>query len=135
MPRMVSDEVWRQLDPYAGRLPERTTRQLWWAAAAMSLVLAAAAAVWVSGLVVPQIFASGESSSSAAAPPLDATIELRIRNHGWVSIRVTGAGLRGPGLRFDGVTGNFPHTLVPDESMTFTVRYRVTDCAAAGATS
>jgi hypothetical protein len=136
MPKMVSDEVWQQLDPYAGRLPERTTRRLWWAGVAMSVVVALAAAAWYGGFVVPQLRADGgQSGSSTITEPLDITSEVRIRNDGWVSIRVTDAGLRGPGLRLEGVTGGFPHTLVPGESMTFTLRYLVTDCAAARGTN
>src|SRR5262245_37247649 len=133
MTRMVSDEVWQQLDPHAGRLPERTTRRLWRIAAVMSVFMATAAAAWYGGLAVPQLAAENQSASTTGSinEPAEVTHEVRIRNNGWVSIRVTGAGLRVPGLRLEGVTGDFPHALVPGESMTVTLRYLVTDCAAA----
>ena len=90
MSTLLTDEVWRQLDPGAGRLSRRTARRLWLAYGAGFVAAAAAVAVWLSGLVIPQV-----------GWPLHDSFEYGIRGRHFPAQRVrpqqrldTGAGAR-----------------------------------------
>ena len=130
MTQFVSDEVWTQLDPNVGRLPRRTTWRLAIGAALALLVLAAASAVWRSGLVTNRLVWDDMASHSASATHTFIEHSVEIRNTGWVPITILGAAESGPGLRLDRIDGSFPMTVEPDATVSFVVRFTVTDCAA-----
>jgi hypothetical protein len=52
---LVSDEVWRQLDPEAGRLPRRTVLRLRWTISATLALTLLVGLAWQSGLVLPRL--------------------------------------------------------------------------------
>ena len=131
MERYVSDEVWRQLDPRAGRLPRRTTLRVWIAATLVAVVAAATGVVWGSGAVVPRLVYPLTAATSASGGPTGPLMrELTVENRGWVALTLLGAGRDAPGLDLAEVAGTFPVTLVPGDRLSFVLVYRLTDCAA-----
>jgi len=126
---MVSNEVWRQLDPEAGRLPRRTVMRLRWTVASI-LVLAVLAGVgWRSGLIVPRVGWPNEGRSwQVSGNRIE--YEIHVANRGWTPIDVVGLGRSGPGFELVEVHATLPTTLAPGEAMDAVLLYRVNDCAA-----
>lgn len=131
MERLVSDGVWRQLDPYAGQLAGRTVRRLRLTAAAVVALAVAVGALWWSGLVLPRLaWPAGSGGYGWSTGPDVVRHDVMIRNEGWTPVEVLGLGRGGAGLRLVEVRGVFPTTLRPGQTMEAAVVYRVTDCAA-----
>lgn len=127
---MLRDEVWGQLDPWAGRLAPRTPRRLALALLVLLVVAEAGVVAWVSGLAAPRIRmnkAGGSSATMLPGPGFDYSIELE--NHGWLPATVTGLGGDQAGLRLS-TTVRSPVILRPGQSMQITVAYEIIDCAA-----
>ena len=126
---LVSDEVWRQLDPGAGRLPRRTVLRLRWT---ISTTLALALLVglgWRSGVVLPRLGWPNDGEGwSIEGNRVE--YSMHIANRGWTSVEVLDVGRSGPGFVLDSVRAQLPTTLRPGESMEAVLIYRVTDCAA-----
>jgi hypothetical protein len=128
---LLSDDVWRQLDPHAGRLPRRQTAMLWLTIAAVAAVVAAGVVVWRGGYLVARVDtrheATGFSWGASTGGPI--TIQFPISNDGRTAITVTSIGRSGPGLTLDAPAG-LPLTLAPHTGEVVYLRYEVTDCAA-----
>ena len=127
--RVVSDEVWHQLDPSAGRLSGRTTRRLWAAFLAALLLYVLGVAVWYSGLLVPQLRWTSTSWQVSEVQNLS-RLTIDISNGGLFPATVVEAGGAAPGLELIGVEGPLPATLRPGDAVTVTLIYRFSDCAA-----
>ena len=127
MTRLLSDEVWQQLDPGGARLSRRQTWRVWLVAAAVTVLLVAATVLWRSGLIVPRLEATADGS---LAGPGVITYDLSIRNDGLTEVRLLAAGRSGPGLELVQVASPFPVTLGPGDGAILRLFYRVTDCAA-----
>jgi hypothetical protein len=138
--RIVSDEVWAQLDHRAGRLPRRTARRLTAAVGALLTLIAVASVVWEGGLVVAHLSANEMSWGWSWDPPRSVFVEVRVRNDGWLPVTMVDVGGDVPGLRFVGAQQSialdpappppFPIRLAPGEEAIFNLRYEVTDCTA-----
>lgn len=126
---LLTDEVWRQLDPTAGRLPRRTVLRLRRAIAVTLTVAVLAGLAWQSGLVVPRLDWSRSSGYAYQINPSWFEYVLSLTNRGWTPVEVVGAGHSGPGLRLDEVRGAFPTTLAIGATMSLVLRFTVTDCA------
>jgi hypothetical protein len=124
----VSDEVWRRLDPNAGRLRGPLSGRT-------SVVLAAlipslAVAVWWSGLIVPKLVWPNGSWWAESTPGGTVYVHVEVANGGVVPATVLRAGDSGPGYQLIGLQGSLPAELGRGESVPFTLVYRVTDCDA-----
>jgi hypothetical protein len=126
---MLSNEVWRQLDPEAGRLPRRTVQRLRWTVATV-LVLALLAGVgWRSGLITPRL-AWPNAGGGLELRGNRVEYEVHVVNRGWTPIEVVGLGRSGPGFELVEVHATLPTTLKPGERMDAVLLYRINDCAA-----
>jgi hypothetical protein len=131
MARLVSDEVWRQLDPNVGRLSRRTSRRLLLSGVVGLVVVLAAAVGWRSGAVSPRLVWSQDSAYAFSfGPGGPVTASVNVTNSGWVPLTLVGVGRSGPGLELARVEGILPITLGPGDATTFILTYRITDCAA-----
>jgi hypothetical protein len=130
MARLVSDSVWQQLDPYAGRLSARTARRLRVGAAIVAIAAVSAGALGWSGLIVPNIGWPRDGGWGASTSPELITHEVVVENKGWAPVEVLGMGRSGAGLELVEVRGTFPTTLEAGQTMQAELVYRVTDCAA-----
>jgi hypothetical protein len=126
---MLSNEVWRQLDPEAGRLPRRTVLRLRWTVAAVLVLAVLAGLGWRSGLIKPRVaWPNAGGSWEVAGNRIE--YEIHVTNRGWIPIEVVGLGRSGPGFELVDVRATLPTTLAPGESMDAVLLYRVNDCAA-----
>lgn len=129
--RVVSDEVWRQLDPSAGRLSGRTTRRLWTAFLAALLLYVVGVAAWYSGLLVPQLRWDANGTSWQVSEDQNVSrMTINVSNNGLFPATVISAGRAAPGLDLIGVEGALPATLRPGEAVTVTLVYLIRDCSA-----
>jgi hypothetical protein len=132
MGQWVADDIWRKLDPGAGRLSRATARRLLLGSLIGVLVLALLGAVWRSGLVVAQIefprYGGGYGWEVGPGQPVAQT--LAARNSGLTAVTLLGAGRDMPGMRLTAVEPTFPVLIPPGGEVQLTVRYQVTDCAA-----
>src|SRR5262245_16892380 len=123
----VSDEVWRRLDPNAGRLrgPLSARTSVLLAVVVPAVLLA----VWWSGLVVPKL--SWPDGGWSAETRFDGTVyvQIEVANEGLVPATVLRVGGEGPGYHVIGVQGGLPVELGQGESVVLTIAYQVTDCA------
>lgn len=141
----VSDDVWRQLDPYAGALNRRQRRRAVAAAWLATIVMMAGYAIYVSGSVWARV---GYSRDFGAESTLSTdfkvfTLKVPVKNTGWTTIRITGIGQDRPGLQPIGpgdaegtkqlseMGGQaMPFELRPGQTAIVAAAYRVTDCEA-----
>jgi hypothetical protein len=127
---MVSDEVWRQLDQRAGRISDRTFHRVRSSAGLAVVAAILLATGWYAGVLVPRFTATW---NGRGADSLTRVFEhpITIRNqNAWLPVSIEGVGREGPGLNLLLVTGFVPQTLAPGETLSFTLIYQVTDCAA-----
>lgn len=140
MPQYVSDEAWRRLDPYAGRLSHRDMARAAAAAAAVVLLLVGGYAVAVSGALVPRLAHDG-SGGYGFDPDEPALIhyEFEVVNEGRFLLDIVGVGRAGPGLEpvaYPSALAGAPTDAVsagrlePGGKLLLGVAYRVTDCDA-----
>ena len=133
MIRMVSDEVWAQLDPHAGRLTRRATVRLWVTIVLAIMLVAAGVLVWRSGLLAPRLEwprSAGYFTEANHGPQPVFLHSVTVVNEGWTPVTVLSAGRDGPGLTLTEVRDAFPVTLGAGDEVEFVVVYRVTDCSA-----
>lgn len=145
MTEWVSDDVWNRLDPRAGALSRAQSRRLTWSAAAGAVVIIAAIFLNLSGLIHARIVMPEDRSDGGAAYTDTKTIarQVVVHNEGWTTVRVTGIGKDGPGLRLLGpddpggpnknseIPGaRPPFDLHAGQTVTMAVIYKITDCAA-----
>jgi hypothetical protein len=126
--RVLTDEVWRQLDPRAGRLCPRTARRVRLAIAVLLVAVVAAELAWYAGLVVPRVSSTDESGYEYGWDPVHHSVA--IRNDGLLPIQVLGVGRSGPGIRLDRVDGAVPSTVDPGGYVRVTLTFTIHDCAA-----
>src|SRR5690625_3704064 len=135
MSELLSDQTWRQLDPYAGRLSRRDLLRVLLAAVAGAVAVVALGAVAWSGLVVPRV----DTGNAGGYGYLEDTgiifYKFTVTNHGSTPAEVIGLGRPGPGLQpvplpdevVEESTNEFG-SLEPGEQMWVAVAYRITDC-------
>jgi hypothetical protein len=127
---MVSDEVWAELDPRAGRLSREATRRLVIGVLVVLALVASGGLAWQSGLILPRVVWPETAGWGASSGPGTISHQLVMENQGWTPVTLTGAGRDGPGLTLDRVFTVFPVTLKPGQQITIDLTYRITDCAA-----
>jgi hypothetical protein len=131
--QLLSDRVWAQLDPHAGRLPRRKSLWVIAAAIAAAAVIAAIVPLVHSGVIQPRIHLSMNTrsvSGSSPSPthPVHWSETYTLSNHGSTTITVIGFGHAGAHL-----SAPFPPTRIPPgASVKLTVNYRVTECGRVG---
>lgn len=128
---MVSDEVWQQLDPHAGRMSRRGFRVFCAAVVAAAAIAALTAAGWRTAVTPVELdWVVGGDAEAQLHPPRFEN-GFTVRNAGLLPVTITGVGGEIAGLRFDGVGGPaLPVTLQPGESVYVRVRYAITNCDA-----
>ncbi|MEU8261488.1 hypothetical protein AB0C02_12820 [Micromonospora sp. NPDC048999] len=132
---MIADEVWRRLDPDAGRMTRRGARRLAVSLLAVAVLAGAGLVLWSIGIVVPRLRAIEASGFLAQINPEERSFAygVHIRNDGQVSVVVQAVGAEGPGLELTdarNLEGTLPTTLHPGEVIEIRLGYRVTDCTA-----
>jgi hypothetical protein len=127
---VVSDEIWRQLDPGAGRLSWRTATRLWLVGGLIVVVGALGYLVWDGGYLLARLEEPSDHMSLEVYPGRSATYHLEVTNAGRVPVTITGAGGDAPGLQLVRVDGALPVELAPGRTAFLGLVYRVTDCAA-----
>jgi hypothetical protein len=123
----VSDEVWRQLDPGAGRLSRRTRIRGWIGLGVVAVLIVASAAVWQTGLVVPRLAWPG-GLQAWEQNPTGVRVTFILANTGRFPATVLGIGRSGPGLEYVATEADLPATLAPGQSLGAVLVYRITDC-------
>jgi hypothetical protein len=126
---LVSDEVWAQLDPGAGRPPRRSRRAIMVAAWLVAVLLFGWYVAGISGLVWPRLHAEGGWSAQFSSLDRTASQTFTLTNDGWAAVTVTGAASPVPDVQVTGVDGA-PLTIRAGEQVSVTVHYRVTGCPA-----
>ncbi len=137
--RLLSDETWQALDPYAGRLSRRDRRRAVLAGVAVAALLVAGYAVASSGLLVAHL-AHGHASGYGDGRDIGVIhYDFGVVNEGRFPIEIVDVGRSGPGLAqvpFPSEIGGYPTEAVtaarlgPGEEAFLGVAYRVTDCDA-----
>jgi hypothetical protein len=127
----VSDVVWRQLNPSAGRLSRRTTRRLWAVLLPVLLVAVIGGSAWTSGLVIPRLTWYRTSNDwLTTTPDGDVRLNIVVLNAGAFSVTLLDAGPHGPGIGRVGLEGvDLPLTLGPHNGVGVTFVARITDCS------
>jgi len=109
-----------------------------WAVGVVTLIGSALlASIWF-GALTPRIDVQASTWSSEPAGENGATLVLEVENEAHASARLVGAGASLPGLELTGTEvgsgerlgGGNTTVLAPGETVSVTLRYRVTDCAA-----
>jgi hypothetical protein len=128
---VVSDEVWHQLHPGAGRLSRRAAVRAWTAVVLAFVLVITGEALWLSGAVVPQV--SWSLWSVKVTDPVSDVVgvDVEITNEGWASLTIAGVGRSGPGLDLVRTDGRFPVRVRPAHGVRVVLYYRVTDCGRA----
>ncbi len=147
MTRLVSDEVWQQLDPAGGRVRRQTVLRFWRIGVPTVLALFAAASAWASGGVVPWLHeadlglatsvAMDDANGRTGPRPAEQTMNLHIQNDGELAVRIVGVGGDRAGIRMlrataEGhpITPRSPYVLDPAHAVEITMYLQFTDCAA-----
>jgi hypothetical protein len=126
----VTDDVWRALNPHAGRMPRRVTALCVAAACAALATVLVVVGGWRSGIIVPNLGQPFEGGWGVDVDTHEHTfaIVFPIRNNGLIPVEITGLGRDGHGLK---LTGARTQTLLrAGESADIRLEYQVTDCAA-----
>ena len=129
---MVTDEVWAELDPHAGRLSGRGVAVVWLAVfAALTLSLVSAATSY-DGLVVSQLNAQLKESpphtpdvDPYVVTPGRITLTVVLRNDGKVPVTVIALGSRARPL-VSPVT--WPIEIAPGRQIEVRLAYEIPDC-------
>jgi hypothetical protein len=134
MSQLVTDDVWRQLDPHAGRLSRRGAVRLWAAVICGLALIPLAAVLYGSGAVEPRIMADISGSFSVRAPntistatPATVRTTVVLTNTGWSTVTVNGVvpGSGGTTLTTPDPT---PITIKPGQQVTVDLTYAITSC-------
>jgi hypothetical protein len=130
MGRLLSDEVWHRLDPYAGQLRPRTVVRLRSAAAFGVVMAIVAGLLWWSGALLPRVGWPHGAAWGSGVHPGSIEQVVVIANQGLFPVEVVGIGRSGAGLRLARVFVHFPITLEPGQRLNVVLVFEVTDCAA-----
>jgi len=125
---LLTDEVWRQLDPDAGRLPPGERRRVAIAIGLVCILGIAALLVRLSGLVVPNIAVGTTVSSGADSTQHTFFQTLNVHNGGWRPEKVVGVANPQQRVRVTAVDG-LPVSIPVDSEAHVTVHYVVDDCS------
>lgn len=128
-PPLLTDETWSRLDPDVGRLSAADRRRVAVVTSVAVVVLLALAAGWRSGVVWPRLSAD-TFGYDVDRGTRTFRLHLVVENRGLTDLHVTSAGRSGDGLRLLRTSG-VPVDLASSTGSVVTLRYRVTDCAAA----
>lgn len=123
---LLTDEVWAQLDPRAGRLSAAGRRALVVAVAIGLVVLVLAYLALVSGLVRPNLAMTGDNGASADIDRHTVTLTINVVNNGVAGVRIIGIAAPESGARVVRVDG-LPAALSAGGTLTLTIRYSI-DC-------
>jgi hypothetical protein len=126
----IPDQVWRRLDPDAGRLSRRATVRLWVATGAALLLYLGSHALWSTGLVVPHLVWPSDFWTIETREQGIARVDVLIANHGLSAVTVLDVGRSGSGMELLDVDGALPITLDSSGGASFVLTYRITDCDA-----
>src|SRR5882757_11301641 len=98
---LVRDEVWRRLDPHAGRLSRRQSRRVLACFATLLILAFGGVWAWTAGVFGPR-FGPAQLTGWDTAPG-EFHISVMLENAGERPIALAGAGRDGPGLVLVGV--------------------------------
>jgi hypothetical protein len=133
----LTDETWRALDPYAGRLSTREARGLLMIVLAMVGLVLAGYAVNLSGVVAPRLItfwpetAWGEPGSDRADPSAwEIHYKTTLLSSSWYPVRVQDVQNATPGLELVEISGLPGEPLGYREQREVHLVFRVTDCEA-----
>jgi hypothetical protein len=125
----ISDQVWEQLDPYAGRLSPRARRRVQAGVVALTLVAVAGTALWWVGLLNPRLSINDENfSAKTLGRERTFTLIIRLENHGPATEHIGSLGRSGPGLEL--TSTEVPAEIGAGARVEATLHYHVTDCSA-----
>ena len=127
---LLTDEVWRQLDPDAGRLSRGDRRKVAVAIGLVGCLGVAAVLVRLSGLIVPNIAIGMTASSGVDSQQHTFFQTINVHNGGWRTETVVGVAGPPRGVRITAVDG-LPVSISADSESHVTVHYVVDDCALA----
>lgn len=159
----IDDDLWRAQDPSAARLRPRHRRWLWCAVLGALLLAVAPPMLARAGAFRPQLRSAEvgwdgdfvepdgrrEPALTGNSPSSDVTGTVGITNTGWVTLRILGVSVAGPGFRLDhaaarpvesdgddssapgwpGGTGSLA-VLAPGRTALVTLSFHITDCHA-----
>jgi len=125
----LTDEVWRQLDPDAGRLPPGERRRVTIAIGVVCTLGIAALLVRLSGVIVPNIAIGTTAASGVEGGQHTFFQTMSVHNGGWRTERVVGVGQPASAIRVTAVDG-LPLSIPAGSEAQLTVHYLVEDCAA-----
>jgi hypothetical protein len=132
-PPLLSDEVWAQLDPHAGRLSRRGMLRLWLAIAVALAVIVGLGVALRGGIVSPQLAfepTNGNGSSKgaiSAQSPATWNQNVTVTNNGWLSVTITKIGGDLPGARLASIQ-SLPVRIAPHQHVDLTLTYSIVDC-------
>jgi hypothetical protein len=131
--QVVSDEVWAQLDPNAGRLTRRTVAKMVATLVATILVGIAGLAVYRGGYLTPRLRADGATVSFerpvavSSEHPILLAVNFELTDHGNTGVTVRSLGGDVGPWKFVS-TWNLPSHLAPAEAVIVKVTYRLDSC-------
>lgn len=125
----VSDEVWAQLDPKVDRLSRRDRRLAGAAALIVIVLVAVGILARESGALWPRLSDGGSWSGGYDLSGHTFTETTSVHNEGWQSVHVSGAAADSAGIAVTSMDG-LPAEVPAGATVTITVRYAVTNCAA-----
>lgn len=126
MSGLVPDEVWRRLDPNAGRLSRRAAARLWVAGALVMFAALGYPFGVASGAFGPNLGLG--STAFEYEPGASITYDLVLLNEGLFPVTVLKVGERDDGLKLAGVEAALPASLKRGEGLPVRLNYVVTDC-------
>jgi hypothetical protein len=126
---LLTDEVWRQLDPDAGRLSPVERRRVTIAIGVVCTLAIAALLVRLSGVIVPNIAIGTTAFSGVDTGPRTFFQTLNVHNGGWRAEEVVAVARPPRGMRITAVDG-LPISIPADSEAHVTVHYVVDDCSA-----
>jgi hypothetical protein len=122
----ISDEVWDQLDPDAGRPSPRDRKRVRAAVAAATVLAVTVAGLWWIGALRPLVSVDDKRFRTTGEPGTFA-LTVRLSNDARLTRHIRSVGRSGPGLQLISVEA--PAELAGWTSEEMTLHYRVTDCA------
>jgi hypothetical protein len=130
---LVSDLVWAQLDPHAGRLSRRGLVHLWMAIVVMLVVIVGVGVALRAGVVTPRLDVDPTNGDGNARPAISTQSpatwhqNVTVTNNGWLPVTITKIGGGYPGVRLMSTT-TLPVRIAPHQDVDLTLTYSIVDC-------